>query len=190
MSLATYGPAFIGAATALVAKPFVDWALARYRENQAYRAHMADRIRDFRESIAVLDSIRLLRNESFPVDTHVEKLGIPEHLVTSKAIDLTKLSLKTQKEGIKLSNQLANINRDTKSILQSKRDKNLEAFYIQADELSDKLRNLSGGWERSHPGIRSLIPAPEKGPKPIMFDDGRKSYGVPFTPEKPDALSR
>ncbi|MFG6284724.1 hypothetical protein [Sphingomonas sp. S6] len=188
LSLGTYGPAFVGAATALVAKPFVDWAIGRYRETMSYRAHMADRIRDFRESIAVLDSIRLLRRASFPVDAHLGKLMIPDHLVSAKAVDASKLTLTSQAEGIQLSNQLANINQDVKSLLTSKSSKNELAFYLQADELAEKLRNLSASWEDKHQWAKRRVPAPSSKRKEIMFENGEKGMGVNYTGEKPTAL--
>lgn len=185
LELGNYGPAFVGAVTALIAKPLVDWTVNRYRETQSYRAHMRDRIRDFRESIAVLDSIRLLKREIFPIDAHVAKVGIPDHLISAKNIDSAKLTPKTQAEGVKLSNQLANITLETKSILKSKSENNADAFYAQAEELGDKLRNLVATWLQSHNWVENGLASPSEDPKPIIFEDGRKLYGVSFQQEKP-----
>lgn len=181
-------PALIGAVTALILKPIADYWVARVRDTRIYHSHMADRIRDFRESIAVLDSIRLLRREAFPIDAHIYKVAIPPHMITAEAIDLGNLSNADQAEGIQLSNLLENISRETLSINASKAASNSEAYYIQIEELSDKMRNLSNLWEKQHPSIRKYIKPPDSKRKPIMFEDGRKAYGVAYTPVKPDAL--
>ncbi len=181
-------PALIGAVTALILKPIADYWVARVRDTRIYHSHMADRIRDFRESIAVLDSIRLLRREAFPIDAHIEKLAIPPHMVTAEAIDLGNLSNRDQAEGIQLSNLLENISRETRSINASKASGNVEAYYIQIDELSDKMRNLANLWEDGHPRIAKYVRDPDTKRKPIMFEDGTKAYGVAYTATKPTAL--
>ena len=181
-------PALIGAVTALILKPVADYWVARVRDTRIYHSHMADRIRDFRESIAVLDSIRLLRRSEFPIDAHIEKIAIPAHMITAEAIDLGNLSNEDQAEGIQLSNLLENISRETRSINASKASRNVQAYYIQVDELSDKMRNLANKWEAEHRRVRKYIKPPDSRRKPIMFEDGTKAYGVSYSPTKPDAL--
>ena len=181
-------PALIGAVTALILKPIADYWVARVRDTRIYHSHMADRIRDFRESIAVLDSIRLLRRETFPIDAHVEKVAVPAHMVTAEAIDLGNLSSHNQADGIQLSNLLENISRETRSINASKASGNVEAYYTQIDELSDKMRNLARLWAKEHPRIRRYVKAADTKRKPIMFEDGSKAYGVSYLDEKPTAL--
>lgn len=181
-------PAFIGAITALILKPFVDSYIVRIRDTRVFYSHMSDRIRDFRESIAVLDSIMLLRRDVFPIDAHIDKIAIPSHLITARAIDLGNLDTDEQKEGIRLSNQLENISRETKSINASKSAKNEKAYYTQIYELSDKMRNLAKDWENRHPKIKDQISKSDERRKLIMYEDGEKISGVAFTHDKPDRL--
>lgn len=195
--LSIFGGAALGALVVLFVKPFVDWLYARVGQNRAYSYHMADRIRDFRESVAVVNSIEFLgRQDRYPVDTHIAKLGIPDSLVTDKAVDVKSLSHDTAADALRMSNVLVNINRDCASILASKKAGDSEAFYKQLFELGDKMRNLSSSWEKELTKFRlrrlRLRPVKVKPlsdrPKQIMYDDGRKGDGVVFCVTWPPAI--
>ena len=193
--------ALIAAIVALILKPTSDFMFGRYRSTIVFQNHMADRIRDFRESVAVLESIILIgktfdddpnRKEGFPVDTHLEKVAVPDHLVTNRAIDLSFLNDRDHSDGIELSNLLVNISRDVKSLIQSKRDLNREGFDVQIDELAVKLRNLADKWERLHPVAKRIFDVKgtdTKNYKKIMFEDGDKIEGVMFENERPKSLA-
>lgn len=179
--LQIFGGAALGAVVVLFIKPLLDWYLARRTQNRAYRYHMRDRIRDFRESVAVINSIEHLgRHEAFPVDAHITKLGIPEGAITDKAVDIKALSEDTASEALYLSNLLVNINREATSIIEAKKANKGDAFYKQLFELGDKLRNLADKWEDEHKGLPKKKLSTD--PKPIMYDDGTKLYGVSYQP--------
>lgn len=180
--------AMIGALVALVLQPLTEFIYKRISETRAYYAHTADRIRDFRESVAVLESILIGYDDNrklHPVDTHISKVQIPESITTVNAVDLFSLSDSRHADALHVSNILFNISRDAESILASKRlgSDGYEAFMRQCWELADKLRNLATKFEDDFPPSARLFA--KKGTtarkKQILWEDGSKSIGVAFS---------
>lgn len=184
-------PAFIGALVALILKPLTEFLYSRWSETRAYHAHTADRIRDFRESAAVLESI-LLEYESkkgiYPVDNHIAKVQIPESISTVNAVDLFALSDSFHADALEISNILFNISRDAESILASKRlaEKGYESFMRQCWELSDKLRNLAVKFEEDFPKAARIHRAKgtSEKKKRILWEDGTQTEGIAYCDSK------
>lgn len=189
--------ALIGALVALILKPFTAFIYSRISETKAYYAHTADRIRDFRESVAVLESILLqydFQKRLYPVDTHISKVRIPEAISTVNAVDLFALSDSRHADALQISNILFNISRDADSILTSKKlgEAGYEAFMRQCWELSDKLRNLAVKFERDFPVSAKLFA--KKGTtarrKEILWEDGSRTRGVAFTKRRSAKINK
>lgn len=181
-------PAFIGALVALILKPLTEFIYSRWSETRAYNAHTADRIRDFRESVAVLESILLEYDptkKTFPIDTHISKVRIPDSITAVNAVDLFALSDSAHADALQISNVLFNISRDAESILTSKRlgDAGHGAFMRQCWELADKLRNLANKFETDFKAAGAIHrkKGTDKRPKQILWEDGSRTIGLAYT---------
>lgn len=189
-------PAFFGALVALFLKPLSQFIYSRIGETRAYFAHTADRIRDFRESVAVLESILLEYDEelkNFPVDNHISKIKIPDSISASNAIDLFALSSEDHANALKVSNMLFNVSRDAESILASKHsgDGNYDAFMRQCYELADKLRNLAQKFEEDFPRAKRIFDkngGTSDKVKEILWENGSRSKGIAFSSTKPSQI--
>ncbi len=170
LSLSVIIPALVGALAALAAKSSIEHRISRAADTRIFHSRFANWIRHFRESIAVLDAITVLRRDAFPIDAHITKLEV--------SLDLPPLNLnrKHQASFARTRLLLEDFSKDLKSINASKAANNADAYYVQIDEISQKMRNMVASWTSEFPHLR----AQSVKPKEILFEDGQKLRGAAF----------
>ena len=164
--------------------PFVAYRLARRRARGALRAHVADVIRDFRESVAVLESIIGQRRTAFPSDQHIVKVRVPPSLLTSAQIEIGSLPGRDARYALKLENWLVNLDVDVATMLDHKKAARRAALDAEMRRVAEKLRNLSTGLLARFPDVRRRIES-ASGPKTIIYDDGETRRGIAWQDEPP-----
>jgi hypothetical protein len=164
--------------------PFVGYWLARRRARGALRAHVADVVRDFRESVAVLESIIGQRRAAFPSDQHIVKVRVPPSLLTSAQVEIGSLPAGDARYALKLEKWLVNLDVDVATMLDHKKAARRAALDAEMRSVAEKLRKLSEGLLARFPDAAKEIETPSE-PKTIIYDDGEKRPGIAWQDEAP-----
>lgn len=164
--------------------PLVTRMVARRRANRALRAHVADVIRDFRESVAVLESIIGHRRAAFPSDQHIVKVRVPPTLLTSAQVEIGSLPGGEARFALKLENWLVNLDVDVSTMLDHKKAGRRAALDVEMRSVAEKLRNLATALLARFPVVARRIEA-ASGPKTIIYDDGETRRGIAWQDEAP-----
>lgn len=164
--------------------PFVAYRLARRRAKGALRAHVAEVVRDFRESVAVLESIICQRRAAFPSDQHIVKVRVPPSLLTSAQVEIGSLPAGDARYAPKLEKWLVNLDVDVATMLDHKKAGRRAALDAEMRSVAEKLRTLATALLARFPGVGRGIEGPS-GPKTIIYDDGATRRGIAWQDETP-----
>lgn len=158
---------------------------ATARQLRAWKSHLRDTIRDFRESHAVLASISAQNyTDAYPLQNHITKCGIPDQLLTSKVVVIGDLNEVHRERALHLENLLVNINRDIATIVRLVEKDRRPAFEKAIGELADKFYNLANRLLRESPDI--LPPAQSSRAKEIHYEDAKVLPGIAFELQEAD----